>query len=232
MIYSGKRFFYFGIYAAMWNKLFRRDIVLPNIISIDPAIQVGEDGLTTYASFLDASTVVVLKDTLYHYRDDNATSLTRSYRYEQFDSALLLIASLRRIASQHQDTYDLNPQIDIYLLYNIWSIMLEEFYYKTKRPYRHRYQYLNRIVTHPTVQKACDSVLQQDVLGSEQTKFFRLFAPGRFHTLLGATVRNSIDRRINHYTRSTIYGSKPLMASARLISKAKNLAQPSHARVR
>lgn len=207
MIYSGK-FFYFGIYAAMWNKLFRRELILKNIENIDPAVKIGEDGLATFASFLDAQKVVVIKDTLYHYRDDNNTSLTRSYCWEQFDSALLLIVYLKRLAKEHTAICDINPQIDLYLLYNIKCIILEEFYYKTKKTYRSRYQYLRRIVTHPMVQEACQDVLQKGILDDKESSLFKLISSGQFHSLLGIAVYRGISQRAGLYSRKFAYSNR------------------------
>lgn len=222
MIYSG-RFFYFGMYAAMWNKLFRRSLVTPHIESVDPSVKIGEDGLTTFASFLDANTVVVTDDILYHYRDDNSTSLTRSYCWEQFDSALLLIAYLRRIAKRHEYVKNLGYQIDMYLLYNVKSIILEEFYYKIKKPYRHRYQYLKRIVTHPTVQEVCERIDTKEFEGKD-AKFFELLQSHQFKLLLGLSVSQSIDQRTRHYIRKIAYTTKTTGTAYGLASQAKELA--------
>lgn len=220
LIYSGK-FFYFGIYAAMWNKLFRRELVLPHIKDIDPAVRIGEDGLTTFACFMNAEKVVIIKDTLYHYRNDNTSSLTRSYCWEQFDSALLLIVYLRRLAKQHHATYDLTYQIDVYLLYNIRSIVLEEFYYRINKPYRHRYQYLRRIVTHPAVQEACDRVDFKREFNREQRRFFQLLQSDSFHRLLVVTVSQSINQRMYHYMRRAAYFTSPSATLYDVMSRVK-----------
>lgn len=221
MIYSGK-FFYFGIYAAMWNKLFKREIIIPNIENVDPAVRIGEDGLSTFACFLDAEKVVITKDALYHYRDDNADSLTRSYCWEQFDSALLLVAYLRRLAAKHIETFDINPQIDIYLLYNIKSIIIEEFYYKVKKTYRHRYQYLRRIVTHPTVQSTCERVVTSGQLNPSDQSLFKLIQSGRFHSLLASAISRSLDQRTRYITRKIAYSTRISMRTFDSAQKAKS----------
>lgn len=223
MIYSG-RFFYFGIYAAMWNKLFKRELIQKNIENIDPAVRIGEDGLATYASFLDARKVVVIKDMLYHYRDDNDTSITRSYCWEQFDSALLLVIYLRRIAQKNIKKYDINPQIDMYLLYNIKCIILEEFYYKTKKTYRSRYQYLRRIVTHPLVQEACKRVLNEGSLTEKEARVFRLILSGNFHSLLSVAVVRGLDQRAKHYSHKLAYSNKLSMLLFDSSQKVKSTA--------
>src|SRR5690606_37934898 len=82
MIYSGK-FFYFGVFAAMWNKILRRELATSSIAEVDPRVRIGEDGLTTFAAFLDASRIVVLaREYHYNYRHNNP-SITRSYCKDQ-----------------------------------------------------------------------------------------------------------------------------------------------------
>lgn len=205
LIYSG-RFFYFGIYAAMWNKLFKRELVRPNIVAVDPAVRIGEDGLTTFATFLDANRVCVVDTPLYHYRDDNTTSLTRSYCREQFDSALLLIDYLRQIAAKHIDTYDLTNQIDIYLLYNIRSIIIEEFYYRHKKPFRSRYAYIRRIVTHPAVIEACMRVDYSRGFTKEQVRFFALIQTGHVQLLTLEAIYQAMAMRTKRAIRQLLPG--------------------------
>lgn len=220
MIYSGK-FFYFGIYAAMWNKLFKRELIIPNIENINPAVRIGEDGLATFACFLDAQTVVITKDTLYHYRDDNSDSLTRSYCWEQFDSALLLIAYLRRIAKKHIHSIDINPQIDIYLLYNIKSIIIEEFYYRVKKTYRHRYQYLQRIITHPTVKSACDRIISSGQLAVNDESLFKLIQSDHLHSLMATAIRRGLDQRMRHFSRKITFSNNLSAKAYNSVQKTK-----------
>jgi glycosyltransferase involved in cell wall biosynthesis len=144
MIYSGK-FFYFGVFAAMWNKVMKREIALECMKDIDPRVRIGEDGLTTFAAFLQAKRVFVMpKRYFYNYRDNNP-SLTRSYVKDQLSSALLLIRSLRNINRQNK-VYDLSSQIDYYCMYNMWSICVEEFYYRHKKAFFARVRYINDVM--------------------------------------------------------------------------------------
>ena len=211
MLYSD-RFFYFGIYAAMWNKLFKRDFVAPFITSVNPKVHIGEDGLTTFAAFLAATTVVVSKDELYHYRDDNATSLTRSYAKNQFDSALLLIAELRKIAASNKKTYDISSQIDIYLAYNVRSIILEEFYYRIKKSYKARIRYIRRIVSHPDVQMAIQSIDTSRGFTKEQQRFIDLIKNQQVAQLISSAIHQSLQQRLRHYVRSAVFKNPVLIA--------------------
>lgn len=185
MIYSG-RFFYFGVYAAMWNKIFRRSLLEPNMVNVDEKIKIGEDGVTTFATFLDARRVCVLGGQyLYHYRDNNS-SITRSYCAEQFDSALLLIKTLHEI-SNRKNVYDLSKQIDYYLMYNIRSIFNEEFYYRYKKGLPARYKYLKRVANNPLVQKVSQTISTKG-LPKQSKQFITLLKDGNFNQLILTTI--------------------------------------------
>lgn len=113
MIFSG-RFFYFGIFASMWNKLFRRELITSNIMSIDTRVKVFEDGLATFPAFLDAQRVCVLGDEfLYHYRD-NMPSITRSYIKDQFSSTILLFEALNKMNMDKKHIYNISKQLDYF----------------------------------------------------------------------------------------------------------------------
>lgn len=184
MLYSG-RFFYFGIYAAMWNKLFRADILRPNLAAVDNKVKVGEDGLTTYGAFLDAQRVTIIHDRLYHYRNYN-DSITRSYVKEQFKSAQLLIASLRKLSKQ-KAVYDLTTQIDYYLMYNVRSIFEEEFLYLTNRSLSQRLAYLRTVANDKEVKRVARS-LDTTGLNRWSRRCIELLASGQFGRLIVATV--------------------------------------------
>ena len=155
MLYNG-RFYYFGIYAAMWNKLFRRELLNKTLLNVADDVRIGEDGLTTFASLLSANRVYMMKDALlYHYRDNNP-SLTRSYVKNQFSNALRLIAEYHALNNKYYKEFDLSRQIDYYFLYNLKSIVIEEFYYRFKKPISSRYKYISEILAHEDVRKVLD----------------------------------------------------------------------------
>jgi glycosyltransferase involved in cell wall biosynthesis len=145
MLYSG-RFYYFSVYAAMWNKLFKRELLEKNLLNVQTDIRIGEDGLTSFSSLLDSKRVFVMDNALlYHYRDNNI-SITRSYYKEQIDNALSLYMAYLKLNSDHLETYDLSEQIEYYFLYNLKSIIIEEFFYKHKKSFFKRYLYIRRIL--------------------------------------------------------------------------------------
>lgn len=200
MIYSGN-FFFFGVYAAMWNKLFHRSVVETNLMNVHPGIKIGEDGLTTYASFLDAKKVHVLEEAhLYHYRD-NHPSITRSHHADQFDNALALIKHLRQI-NTNKKVYDLSKQIDYYLMYNIWSIFIEEFYHKHPRKFRDRYNYLKSIIHHKDVIEPAKNI-STDHMKPKFKIFFNLLKEQRTLNLVILSAVLGWYKRLNVHLRRT-----------------------------
>lgn len=170
MIYSGN-FFYFGIYAAMWNKVFRRSIIGPNLLAVSPKVKIHEDGLASFGSFLDAKSVVISGQKLYHYRKDNA-SITRSYCPNQFKGFLILADSLEKM-NRHKAVYDLSNQINFYLLYNIFSLIFEEFYFRHDKPPKKRRSFVVEVINHQQVKRALSDV-DITTLPDKYQKFFRL----------------------------------------------------------
>lgn len=66
MIYFGT-YFVFGIAPNLWNKLFRREILLNYLFRLPHDIIVGEDGLITYACMLEAESVYFCGEAYYNY---------------------------------------------------------------------------------------------------------------------------------------------------------------------
>lgn len=68
MIYSGELYVP-GIFPVVWNKWFRRELLIPNLEAIDNRVSLGEDMACTYACITDAASVEIYKDEcFYHYR--------------------------------------------------------------------------------------------------------------------------------------------------------------------
>ena len=199
MVYSG-RFFYFGIYASMWNKLFRRELVTPNLMATNPYVRIGEDGITTFASFLDANKVCVLGDAfLYHYRDNQA-SITRSYCKDQFKSALLLISSLKDMNKSRLSVYDLSTQIDYYFLYNLRSIIVEEFYYVHKKSLIGRYRYVKSMVDSTEAQSTFKKTAYAGMDRSAKL-FFIMLKKRRVLLVIILAMFKAYDMRLKVYVR-------------------------------
>lgn len=201
MLYSG-RFFYFGIYAAMWNKIFRKSVVYENMIHVDPKIRIGEDGLTTFASMLDAKKVCVLSTYhLYNYRDNN-TSITRSYCVGQFENAKSLTRTLYDISAKKK-VYDLSGQIDYYFMYHVYSISIEEFYFKYKKSLLEKIKHLKEIVNDELVREV---VARIDYRGMDRSHkvFFKLLKRKKTTSIIIWSILIATDKRFRLFIKKLL----------------------------
>jgi glycosyltransferase involved in cell wall biosynthesis len=58
----------FGVFSYLWNKIFKRDIIFNNQMSIDDQIFMAEDAACTYPSLLDANSLYITCSSFYTYR--------------------------------------------------------------------------------------------------------------------------------------------------------------------
>jgi glycosyltransferase involved in cell wall biosynthesis len=78
MLYTGK-FSQFGIFSYSWGKLYKREVLFKNQLSVDESITIGEDALCLYPTLLDSDVLVILEQPYYHYRQ-RADSLIKTLR--------------------------------------------------------------------------------------------------------------------------------------------------------
>lgn len=180
MIYSG-RFFYFGIPAAMWHKVMRRDIVLDNLSNVNPRIRIGEDGLTSYGALLDAESLSVMDGHFYIYRNDNV-SITRSYRTDFIDSVVLLHRAMLEMNVAKRN-YDLTTQINYWTTYSVWTAMVDEFIYNPNRTIEKTRKFYQSIISHKEVQDALAGVTGEG-MALRHKAFLWAIRRDRINTLL------------------------------------------------
>lgn len=70
-----------GISTYVWNKLFRREVLLEAQNRIDNRISIGEDGAVTYPALLNSKKVAVIDNVAYHYRQREDSMLKQSSGY-------------------------------------------------------------------------------------------------------------------------------------------------------
>lgn len=79
-----ERFSRIGITTYVWNKLFKREKLIPFQMSVDNGISIGEDAAVTYPYLMDCDKVSVINNCDYHYRqrEDSMLKKTTSYSRE------------------------------------------------------------------------------------------------------------------------------------------------------
>lgn len=70
-----------GISTYVWNKLFKRDVLLDAQSLVDNRISIGEDGAVIYPVLLKCARVAVIDNNDYHYRQREDSMLKQSAGY-------------------------------------------------------------------------------------------------------------------------------------------------------
>lgn len=71
-------FYHTGISTYVWNKLFKREILLEQQAAVDERISIGEDGAVTYPALLKCKKVAVIDSVAYHYRQREDSMLKQN----------------------------------------------------------------------------------------------------------------------------------------------------------
>lgn len=73
-----QEFFEWGIFPSYWDKLFRRDALESYLLQVDDRIPMGNDAAGVYPALLNAESIYVVEDCLYHYRQTDG-SMVRTF---------------------------------------------------------------------------------------------------------------------------------------------------------
>lgn len=118
MIYTGI-FSQFGIFSYSWGKLYRRSILIENQLKVREDITIGEDALCVYPTILDASSLVILDQPYYHYRQ-RTDSLIKTLRTVE-------ISKMEQIYKDFKEIFYNKGFIDIMLIqlqYYLLSLLI------------------------------------------------------------------------------------------------------------
>lgn len=113
-----KKFFEWGIFPGLWDKLFRREVLEPFQLMVDERLTMGEDAACSYPCILNAKSIFVLHKCLYHYRQ-TAFSMIKQSADKQLERKrfLILYQTVNEQFRKFQYIYDLRRQWKDYLLF-------------------------------------------------------------------------------------------------------------------
>lgn len=106
-----------GISTYVWNKLFRREVLLQHQLNVDERISIGEDAAVTYPVLMDCKRVYVTDNCAYHYRqrEDSMLKSSASFKNEQM-KLRYLYEYLSDFASKQPIEFDIQKQVDDFVL--------------------------------------------------------------------------------------------------------------------
>ena len=102
MMYAGE-YYQFGFLPAMWNKIYRSDILKKNQILVDDRIRIGEDAVCSYLCILEAGKISYLKNSYEYYYRLNRKSMCRNWTNENIPSAAILLDYLYQRLNEYQN---------------------------------------------------------------------------------------------------------------------------------
>lgn len=123
LFFTGE-YYEFGLLPSLCFKLFRRSLIERHLPRVPFGIRVGEDAACSFTCLLNASCVVVMGDTPYHYRQ-HQESMMHVRTGGQFESALTLYLFLKR-ETQNQPA-DLGVQLEVFFIHLLWEHVRKVF---------------------------------------------------------------------------------------------------------
>ena len=110
-------FFRLGVSTYVWNKLFRRELLLEAQLGVDNSISIGEDGAVTYPAIMKAKKVVITGNTAYHYRQREDSMLKLTTSFEKDAEKLKALHQYLTVYAKGVDAkYGFQQQVDDYVL--------------------------------------------------------------------------------------------------------------------
>lgn len=117
MIVNGS-FFEWGLFPGMWDKLFRRECLEPFQLSIDDRLTMGDDAACVYPCLLNADSIYVLHECLYHYRQTPLSMVKKTSDIQvERERFRILYQSVYDIFDRYKGIYDLREQWREYVLF-------------------------------------------------------------------------------------------------------------------
>ncbi len=117
MIVNGV-FFEWGIFPGVWDKLFRRECLEPFQFEVDNRIVMGEDAVCTYPCLLNADSIYIMQECLYHYRQTTTSMVKRIKNFDkEREQFRILYQTGKKSFEKYAGIFDLRQQWKKYILF-------------------------------------------------------------------------------------------------------------------
>jgi len=127
-------------------KVYKHELIRNNGIKFETSVNIAEDYLFNMQCFLNANSLYVMEDILYHYMIRDNISLTRKFQVDKYQKLMQVNDKLKDIVSLKGN----NDRIEEALLYirlkNIYSCFLDIFNKDCKYNYQEKLAHLKRII--------------------------------------------------------------------------------------
>lgn len=110
--------------SAVWNKVYKREIIEKNNISFKKNLKIGEDLLFNIEYFCNVQTITIIQDCLYNYYQSE-NSIMRSFRKDNISSIKAYVPEMITIIKKN-DCTKLMPYIYDFYVSNFWGVVNNE----------------------------------------------------------------------------------------------------------
>jgi len=111
-------FFDWCIFPGLWDKLFRRECLERFQMQVDERIVMGEDAACVYPCLLNADSIYIMAECLYHYRQTTVSMVKRIQNYDRERQQFhILYQTVYKSFTKYKDIYDLRGQWKKYVLF-------------------------------------------------------------------------------------------------------------------
>lgn len=111
------RFSRIGISTYVWNKLFKRDMLMKYQMEVSDNITIGEDAAVTYPYLMECSRVSIIDNCKYHYRQREDSMLKKTSAYSKEAVGLKILNDyLNRKSALYPDELKYREQIRDFIL--------------------------------------------------------------------------------------------------------------------
>ncbi|WP_031391041.1 hypothetical protein [Kineothrix alysoides] len=115
-----------GITAALWNKIFKKELLKRIIEEVDNEISLGDDASVVYPAVIQANSMYIIRRSWYHYIQ-NEDSMCHSCTFEEFAEVSLLKAEFERRFKEYNVWDTMQLQLERYIR-GVMSIVVRGVY--------------------------------------------------------------------------------------------------------
>ena len=106
-----------GVFPVLWDKLWKRELVESAQFALDERITMGEDAACVYPCILQAESIYVTHECLYHYRQTTGSMIKRASNREMWrEKYRILHENVWDKLKSYPDSYGLKEQWFKYML--------------------------------------------------------------------------------------------------------------------
>jgi len=112
-----EEFFEWGIFPSLWAKMFKREFAEKYYLNLDERIMLGEDAASVYPSLLNANSICIIDECLYHYRQYPTSTIKKTVNPKMKERFCVLYNSVNEVLKRDAYIYDLTDQWRDFVLF-------------------------------------------------------------------------------------------------------------------